>query len=448
MSVPPLEPQSPHPGHEVAEAHGTAPVSIHSAPGTGRTLARGAGGLAIVLLLGFILAFAVRQHGENQAKRSASARADLQPTVDVAAVRPTAQSYPLELPGQTGGWYESAIFARVDGYVASWTADIGDRVKQGQVLARIDTPELDQQLNAVRAKAAFSAAQEAVAEADVSIAKLTDERWRDSPKGVVSEQEREEKQAAYAEADARLTAAKAQTRLDEAEVGRYAALAAFKAVTAPYDGVITARDLDVGDLVSAGSSSSNHSLYRIAQSNRIRVFVDVPQKLAADTVVGLPADIASDQFPGRSFPGTVARSAMSIDPQTRTQRTEVDVANPDLALVPGMYVQVTFQLRQRGRQEVPAAAILFRPAGLQVAVVEPSGRVEFRRVLVAQDNGDTVVLASGVNPGERVALNLSSAIHAGEIVTAVAEADNAQPVSLVPAANDRPPALAAAPPTH
>ena len=449
MSIPPLKSDSQDHGSDVTEAHGRPPqVSTTSAPGTGRRLAFVAGGLAAILLLGFIIAFAVRQHHENVAKQVAMASADARLVVDVATVQPTAKSYPLELPGQTAGWYQSTIFARVDGYVGSWTSDIGDRVKQGQVLAKIDTPELDQQLNAARAKAAFSAAQEAVAESNVSIAKLTNERWRESPKGVVSEQEREEKQATYEEAVARLTAAKAQTRLDEAEAGRYAALEAFKNVAAPYDGVITGRHIDVGDLVSAGSSASNNSLYSIAQSDRIRVFVDVPQKAAGDMLDGLGAQVTSDQFPGRVFEGKLARSAMSIDTQTRTQRTEVDVPNPDLKLVPGMYLNVTFQLNQRGLLEVPAAAILFRSAGLQVAVVDRTGRVDFRPVTVAKDNGDTVVLASGVNPGDQVALNLSSAVTAGELVTPAADSDNAHPVAAPPAPQGRAPAPSPLPPTQ
>jgi len=440
MSIQPPQSDNQNPGRKVSEAHGQVRISTASAPGTGRSLAFGAGGLAVVLLVGFIVAAAVRQHHENAAKRLALSATNARPVVDVATVQPTAKSYPLELPGQTAGWYQSTIFARVDGYVGSWTADIGDRVKQGQVLAKIDTPEMDQQLNAARAKGAFSAAQEAVAESNVSIAKLTYERWRNSPRGVVSEQEREEKQAGYEEAAARLTAAKAQTRLDEAEVGRYVALEAFKNVTAPYDGVITARHLDVGDLVSAGSSANNNSLYSIAQSDRIRVFVEVPQKAAGDMIAGLGAEVTSDQFPGRIFPGKLARSAMSIDPSTRTQRTEVDVANPNLTLVPGMYLQVTFQLNQRGLQEVPAAAILFRSAGLQVAVVDSSGRIDFRPVTVAKDNGDTVVLASGVNGGDKVALNLSSAITAGELVTPAEDTDNVQPVASPPAPKGRAPA--------
>jgi RND family efflux transporter MFP subunit len=404
-------------GHRAIEHHNQARVSTDSEAGTGRKLAIAIAVLAIVMVIGFVIAFMVHRHSENAAASLAVDVADAKPAVDVVFVQPTSRSYPLELPGQTAGWHQSTIFARVDGYVGEWRSDIGDCVKQGQTLAIIDTPDLDQQLNAARAKTAASAAQVQVAESHASITKLTYERWRDSPKGVVSEQEREEKQADYEEAIARLSAAKAQAKLDEADVGRYAAFEEFKNVTAPYDGVITGRKVDVGDLVTAGSSANTTPLYNIAQSNVIRAFVDVPQKAAAEMAVGLEAVATSDQYPGRIFSGKVARSAMSIDPQTRTQRTEVDIPNPDLTLVPGMYVQITFQLNQRGLQQVPAAAILFRPGGLQVAVVNSDNKIELQSVTVAKDNGDTVVLGSGVSAGERVALNLSSAISNGEEVT-------------------------------
>jgi len=405
------------PDHQPDETHRPARVSTASAPGTERMLKRAVGGLAVVLLVAFLIAFAVRQHHESVARHLAMEMSHAQPLVEVVTVQPAAKNYPLALPGETTGFYQSTIYSRVDGYVGSWSADIGDRVKQGQALAQIDTPEMDQQLNAARAKAAASAAQAAVAESGVSIAKLTYDRWRDSPKGVVSEQEREEKKAAYEEAMARLKAAQSQTKLDEAEVGRYVAMEKFKTVTAPYDGVITARRLDVGDLVTAGSSASTNSLYSIAQSNVIRVFVDVPQKVAANMVAGLGATVSSNQFSDRVFRGKLARTAMSMDPSTRTQRTEVDIPNPDLALLPGMYVDVTFQLNQRGLLQVPAAAILFRSSGLQVAVVDAAGRIAFHPVTVAKDNGDTVVLSTGVAVGDKVALNLSSAVSDGQQVS-------------------------------
>ena len=403
---------------------GQGRFSANYSPRTGRRLAWAVIALAMVLAIAFAVAFGVHRHTEATASQLVASLANAKPVVVVVAARTTARSYPLALPGQTAGWYQSTIFARVDGYVGSWSADIGDRVKQGQVLALIETPELDQALNAARAKAATADAQVRVAESSVSITKLTWERWRDSPKGIVSEQEREDKQAAYDGAVASLAAAKAQANADQADVARLLAMEEFKKVTAPYDGVITARKIDVGDLVSAGSSSTTTSLYSMAQSNIIRVFVDVPQKAAAEMVVGLPADITSDQYPGRTFHGKVARSALSIDPQTRTQRTEVDIKNADMALVPGMYVQVTFKLNQRGLPEVPAAAIMYRPAGLQVAVVDNDGKIEFRNVTVAKDNGDIVVLASGVNAGDKVALNLSTAITPGQQVTTEEDTSN------------------------
>jgi RND family efflux transporter MFP subunit len=424
MSTEPQEMEGNGNGHAKTEHAGHGRVSAKASPGTGRFLAVMVVLLLIVLVVGFLIAYAVHRHTEDAAQELADNTANAKPMVVVVGARTASRNYPLSLPGQTAGWYQSTIFARVDGFVGSWSADIGDRVKQGQVLALIETPDLDQQLNATRAKAATAEAQVNVAQSTVSITKLTWERWRDSPKGVVSEQEREDKKAAYDGAVATLAAAQAQAKADQADVDRLLALEGFKQVTAPYDAVITSRKIDVGDLVSAGSTSSTTPLYSMAQSNVIRVFVDVPQRVAAAMVVGVSADITSDQSPGRVFQGTVARSAMSIDPQTRTQKTEVDIKNPDMALVPGMYVQVSFNLNQRGLQEVPAAAIMFVPAGLQVAVVGDDNRVEFRPVKVAKDNGDTVVLESGVNPGERVALNLSTAINPGEEVDPQTDTSN------------------------
>jgi RND family efflux transporter MFP subunit len=391
-------------------------VPTQSNPGTGRTLAIAAACVLIVLVIGFAIAFVIRLHDNENAKHASDAASHMTPQVIVVNVQSSAATYPLMLPGQTAGWYQSPLYARVDGYVASWKSDIGDRVRQGEVLATIDTPDLDQQLNAARAKAAASQAQVTVAESNVSIAKLTYERWRDSPKGVVSEQEREEKKATYDSAMAHLAEARAQTQLDQADVNRFSAMESFRQVVAPYDGVITARNIDIGDLVTAGSSGNTRSLYTMAQTDTIRVFVDVPQKMAAEVSAGLKAGITSNQFPDRIFTGEVARSSQSIDPQSRTQRTEVDIPNKDRTLTPGANVQVTFQLSQHGLLSVPAAAILFKPQGLQVAVVDGQDKVEFRNVQVAKDNGDTVELASGVEPHDRVALNIRDDIAPGEIV--------------------------------
>jgi RND family efflux transporter MFP subunit len=327
------KPENPDSGDGQPQAghaeHGR--VSTEVADGTARILAIGVSAVAILLLLGFAISFFIRERHEAELEHQTSAASDAKVTVDVVQVQPSPKSYPLVLPGQTAGWYQSTIYARVDGYLGTWSADIGDRVKQGQVLATIETPDLDQQLNGARARAAAAEADVKVVESDVSITKVTYQRWWESPKGVVSEQEREQKRADYESALAHLDEAKAQANVAEADVGRYSAMEAFKRVTAPYDGVITSRRIDVGDLINAGSNTT--PLYGIAQANVIRVFVDVPQKAAAETTVGLPAYLTSDQFPDRVFWGKVARSSMSLDPQTRTQRTEVDIPNPDMSLV-------------------------------------------------------------------------------------------------------------------
>lgn len=419
----PARPQGDYDRHAVpAETEHAERISIQTTPGTGLRLAIAAVVLILLLAAGFLISYFVRLHHEAIVKEQTSDLASATPVVDVVAVEHIAGNYPFSLPGRTAGWYESTIFSRVDGYVGKWFVDIGDHVKQGQVLATIETPELDQQLNAAKAKVQSSAAEVNVAQTNVSIAQTTYERWWGSPKGVVSEQEQQEKKAAFESAKARLIAAQAQKQLDQADVDRLEAMESFKQVTAPYDGVITKRHIDIGVLVTAGSTANTSPLYDIAQTKIIRVFVDVPQKAAADMTVGLPARLTCDQFPGYVFEGKVARSSRSIDPQSLTQRTEVDVPNDDPKkpqLVPGMTVEVTFELNQSGLLEVPASAVLFRPSGLQVAVVDHEGAVHFRPIVVAKDDGQTLEISSGIQPHDHVAINISSEIAEGEKVKAV-----------------------------
>jgi RND family efflux transporter MFP subunit len=409
-------------------------VSTETDPDTGRMLIFAVGGLAVLLLAGFAVAFGIRLHHDHQVKDETDTTADAVPIVEVVEVKPTAKNYPLMLPGHTAGWYESTLYSRVDGYVINWTPDIGARVKQGDVLATIHVPELEQQVAAAKAKAAASDAQIKVAESNVSIAKLTYDRWKNALQGEVSDQEREQKKADYDAANARLVATQAQARLDQADVSKYTALEGFSQLRAPYDGIITDRDCDFGDLVTAGSSANTKPLYSMAQYDKtIRVFVNVPQKAAADMVPGLKAHVTSDEYPGRVFEGEVARSAMSFDRQTRTEKTEVDIPNADLALKPEMAVDVTFELNQHGLLEVPAAAILYKPGGLQVAVIDANGKVDFRPITVAKDNGDTVELATGVQRGDRVALNISTAITPGETVkTEWSDSEPVPPAQPVP----------------
>jgi RND family efflux transporter MFP subunit len=392
-------------------------VSTDFIPDTARRTKRGVVVAVAVLVLAFIVVSVVRYvHARGVANAGENAYL-APPPVDVVVAQPAKIGQDLVLPGETAAWYETTIYARVNGYVAKWLVDIGDRVKKGQVLATIETPELDAELEAARAQLKTSEAQVKARAAEAEFSKTTNERWRDSPKGVVSEQERESKKADYQSSEARLYAADAQVNLDKSKVDQYSALTEFKQVKAPFDGTITERKIDVGNLVTAGSGSTTTPLYRMAQTDPLRVFVDVPQSAAGELMnAGVPAEIRATGAVGGVFSGEIARSAESLNAQARTMRVEVDMPNAKHALVPGMYVNVAFRLPSRGSVEVPAAALIFRSSGTQVAEVDGSGKVQFRDVEIARDNGSMVELSSGVKPGDRLVLNISSQIATGETV--------------------------------
>jgi RND family efflux transporter MFP subunit len=392
-------------------------VSTNFDPETGRRTKRGVGVAVTLLLVCFVVVVVVRYfHAQSIAKAGETAYST-PPPVDVVIARPATAGQDLVLPGETAAWYETTIYARVNGYVAKWLVDIGDHVKKGQVLATIDTPEVDAELAAARAQLKASEAQLEARKAEAEFSKTTNERWRDSPKGVVSEQERESKRADYESSEARVHAASAQVNLDKSKVDQYSALTEFKQVKAPFDGTITERKIDVGNLVTAGSTTSTTPLYRMAQTDPLRIFVDVPQSASGELMnAGAPAEIRATGAVGGVFSGRTARSAESINAQARTMRVEVDMPNADHALVSGMYVSVAFRLPPRGLVEVPAAALIFRASGTQVAQVDSSGKIQFHDVTIARDNGSLVELASGVHPGDKLVLNISSQIASGQKV--------------------------------
>lgn len=386
-----------------------------------RRSGRGLQVLALFIALGLAFAFLFVRHLKSEAASELSdqteAAATAPPVVDVVKASPAPATWTLALPGETAAWYDSKIYARVNGYVAKWLVDIGDHVAKGQTLALIDTPELDADLAAAKAKLAASQAEVEVRQADADFAKSTDERWRDSPAGSVSQQERESKKAAYVAAVAQLAAARAQVEINQAEVERLNVLTEFKEVKAPFAGTIVQRNIDIGNLVTAGSTANTSSLYRISQDDPIRVFVDAPQSAAAQLLEpGVEATVATNGSPPRQFKGKVARTSMSINAHARTLKTEIDIPNADHGLVPGMYVQVAFQMKSNGVAEVPAAGLTFRADGPHVAIVDGDGRVKFRKVAIGADNGSLVQIRDGLKPGEKLILNLSSQITDGEKV--------------------------------
>jgi RND family efflux transporter MFP subunit len=384
---------------------------------TDRSLRRAAVGVAVVLLLAFLVVHFTEWHASRRLARETQAASAAAPAVDVVVVQNVATPATLTLPGETAAWFESTIYARVSGYVAKWYVDIGDHVKAGQLLATIDTPELDAELAAARAKLQVAQAQVKVKQADATFANSTYARWRDSPKGVVSDQEREDKKAGDASAAAALEAARAQVSLEQADVDRLSAFEQFKRVTAPYAGTIVERRVDIGNLVTAGSSTSSTSLYRMAQDDPIRVFVEVPQSASADLMkTGVAAQILTNDAARLRINATITRTSDAVDPQSRTFRVEVDIANADRRLVPGLYVQVAFALQNSGLTQVPAAALAFTAGGPQVAVVSSDDTVHFRPVSIGRDDGERVELSSGVSIGERLVLNISNQIVDGQKV--------------------------------
>ncbi len=389
----------------------------HSVQQTGRKIRRAALIVFAVLIVGFMIVHFTKSFHESSLSADTEKSAGAAALVDVITVKKAPSTLPLKLPGETASWYESIIYARVDGYVAKWNADIGDHVKKGQVLATIETPDLDAQLNAAQAKLKAAEALVKARQAEAEFAKTTYARWKDAPKGVVSEQEREAKKAGYNSAVAELNEAEAQVTLDKAEVDRYTVLTKFKQVTAPYDGRITERRIDIGNLVTAGSGANTTPLYRMSRNHPIRVFVDVPQDAASDMKAGVSAQISAGSIPDRIFRGKVARTAEAINPQARTLRVEVDIANDDRALSPGMYVDVSFDMPSVGLLQVPAAALVFRNSGPEVAVVDKDTRVHFHKVGIARDDGNIVEINSGISADDKVALNISNQIAEGEKVT-------------------------------
>lgn len=385
-------------------------------PGTGRRLKLMVGGLIAVLLVGFLIVRTARWHHDGQLSDAALKDASAPMPVEVVTAHPAKGGAPLTLPGETAAWYESTIYARVNGYVGTWTADIGDHVKKGQVLATIETPELDADLLAAKAKLRAGDADVNRRQAEADFAETTYARWRDSPKGVVSEQEREDKKSQFVSAKANLEASKAQVAVAQAEVDRLNSFQQFKQVTAPYAGTITQRQIDIGNL-----STQTTPLYRMAKDDPIRVFVEVPQSAATDLMKdGVKVDIATNEETPRHFSGQITRTSQAIDPKARTFRAEIDLPNPDLALLPGMYVETAFQLAAAGAAQVPASAMMFRSDGPHVAIVGADQKVHFTPVTIARDNGSMIELGTGVKDGDKVILNISNQAADGDAVRVTA----------------------------
>jgi RND family efflux transporter MFP subunit len=363
----------------------------------------------LVILIAAIAVGAMIRAGIAGRVASAStlARETKEAAIQAVSVVHPALSAPTEevvLPGDMQAFTDSPIYARTNGYLKRWYADIGSRVKAGDLLAEIETPEVDQQLQQARAELD-------TAQANYKLAQSTATRWQGLLKSEsVSQQETDEKIGD-------MNAKKALVESAASNVRRLESLQSYEKVYAPFAGVITARSTDVGALITAGSGTGGKELFHLAETGKLRVFVSIPEVYRQAAAAGTRASLTLTEFPGRTFAGTVARNSNSIDAASRTLLVEVDVDNPDGALLPGAYVSVHLKLpRNSGRAvTIPVNTMLFRSEGLRVAAVR-NGRAELLPISVGRDFGNEVEVVSGLSPAEQVIVNPPDSIVSGEQV--------------------------------
>ncbi|WP_419690600.1 efflux RND transporter periplasmic adaptor subunit [Burkholderia theae] len=433
------EPLAPAPAAEVD----TAPPTVHDTTPEASPRRRPrklAVPLAVLAAAAALLAAGIVPRVDARAAQRVQVAAQQALPVSVILPGTAPADQTLTLPGSVMPYAEASIYARTSGYIAHWSADIGAHVKAGQTLAQITAPDLDAQLRQARADAA-------TAQANYDYAKSTAQRWQDMLKTQsVSQQDTDTKVAD-------MNAKRAMLASAQANVAHLTELVSYESVAAPFDGVITARNVDVGTLVTAGgtpgSPGLSGELFHLEQTGTLRVFVDVPQDSAAGVTTGTSVYLTTQQYPARRFAARVARSAGAIDPVTRTLRVEIDVDNADGALMPGAYAQAHLLVPSAAPAfELPVSALLFRPNGVTVATVGANGTTALKTVQIGRDFGTHVEIVSGLAASDRVIDNPGDSITAGEAVKVVSVAHGAAPAAQtgpVTGAKAAPRAAAAAP---
>lgn len=369
--------------------------------------------IIVAAVLGGVLAFfAMRQMGASPASVAPVASVT-RPRVDVVYPQRATVARRLQTNATLEAYEDADLFAKVSGYLSEVRVDIGDHIKAGQILAVIDVPELDAELNAAKARFKESEAQVLVKHAQLEFAMTTYQRWKNSPKGVVSEQDREDKKAQNAVAAAELTAAQAKLGLDQAEVDRLTALEGFKEVTAPFDGIVAQRLVNRGDLVQAPTASRTTPLFEVQRIDTIRVFCDVPEAEAPHVRAGDLAIVKPFGLDGAQFTGTVARLALRLDPETRNMRTEIDLPNPGERLYPGMYAEVSLQMdRRHNVLALPASAIGADGNGTFVYTVR-DGRIERLPIQTGISDNNLIEVAEGLSEKAAVVMTVEGAPPSG-----------------------------------
>jgi RND family efflux transporter MFP subunit len=362
----------------------------------------------ILVIAGSVLAFGILSRLKDQANLRDAVSQSSALSVSVVVPKRGAPIEELILPGNVQPLISSPIYARTDGYLKKWYFDIGAHVKAGQLLAVISSPEVDQQLAQARSTLA-------TAQANLDLAQITRERYIGLfAKHAVPQQDRDNAIGAY-------NADKATVDADQASVERYATLVSFERVYAPFDGVITARNTDIGDLINAGSSSAPKTdMFHMAQTDILRVYVNVPQEYSQGVKPGhTEVDIVLAEFPGRRFPGNLVRTADAINASTRTLLVEVDVLNPTSTLFTGSYAEVHLKVpSQNPTYIIPSNTLLFRTRNLQVGVVE-DGKAVLKNVTPGHDFGNEIEIVAGLDASDRVIVNPSDSLVDGEAVQVV-----------------------------
>jgi RND family efflux transporter MFP subunit len=364
-------------------------------------------GISFLILILAVFVYGVVSRAAQNSRLHDLTEAEAVPNVAVVAPSGAANSNGLELPGRLEAFIRAPIYARVPGYLKSWKYDIGAKVKAGDVLAEIDTPDLDQQL--MQARADLN-----VAQANAKLSEITAKRWQSlSGTDAVAKQDVDQRTFTY---DANM----AQVKAAQANVERLVAEAGFKRLIAPFDGIVTARETDIGQLINVGSTGGAE-MFVVSETEKLRIYVNVPQNYVPSVPPGTKATIQVPEHPGKTYSGTVEASAQAVDPSTGTTLMQIIVDNPSGELMPGDYASIRLQAAAAANVlTVPSSAVIFDAKGLSIATVGGGDRVQLKNVTIGRDLGSVVEIASGLAEHDRVIQNPPDGIANGDLVHVVA----------------------------
>jgi RND family efflux transporter MFP subunit len=374
--------------------------------------------VAAVLGVGFVFGYLPRAHERAALVTETSTNDHEVKRVETVTPTERASDRAIQIPGSVQPLEETIVYARANGYVRKWYRDIGDKVKDQEVLAEIETPELDQELDQARAQLLQAQAGLLQSNANRDLSKANLERYKALiPSGVVSQADLDQKNAQSLVDEANVKVSQANVSAQEANIRRLTQLKQFARVVAPFGGVVTQRWVEIGALVTAGNATP---LYKVAAMDPARVFIQVPQDVAPSVRPDVAVKVAVREYAGRVFDGKVTRSADELDPATRTMTTEVRIPNADGALIAGMYADVALVLPSPHRvYEVPASALYTDSKGARVATLDAESKIHFVPVVVERDTGSTIEIASGIGPDTHVVKLASAELSEGKIVEAL-----------------------------